>query len=286
MRVFYSLTKTRLAALLLLLAGSIVLLLNPAVASAHEDRNIAGGKYQFRVGFLNEPVYQGLDNAVYLAVCNGKCMGANDGSGGFTNGLDGAFDTLKVEVIYGKQSVVLNFRPVPRSTGRYNAEFIPTRTGDYTFRVFGTLGTDKIDERFTSSPETFDSVQPQTEIQFPDKPGFPAVSDQNTQATAAVTAGSTVAPTVTTPPATAASVTPATNTAPAVSSADLTQLWQQVEEQKQQLADARTAANNASGLAIGGLAVGIIGGLIGLAALVFGRRASGSGKPGREPEGG
>jgi hypothetical protein len=288
MRVFNSVTKSRLAALLLVLAGGILLLLNPAIAFAHEDRDIAGGKYQFRVGFVNEPVYQGLDNAVYLAVCNGKCVGANDGSGGFTNGLSGAFDTLKVEVIYGKQSVVLNFRPVPRSTGRYNAEFIPTRVGDYTFRIFGNLGTDKIDERFTSSPETFDSVQSQSEIQFPDKPGFPAVLGQSSQSIGAATPGTTAAPTVSPAPvATAAPpISNNNNPAPALTSADLTQLRQQLEEQKQQLVEARTAANSASSLAIGGLVVGIIGGVVGLAALFLGMRASGTGKPGREPEGG
>jgi hypothetical protein len=277
MRVFYRVTKTKLAGLFLLLVGSSLLLLNPAVASAHEDRDIAGGKYQFRVGFLNEPVYAGLDNAVYLGVCNGKCVGANDGSGGFTNGLNGAFDTLKVEVIYGKESIMLDFRPVPRSNGRYNAEFIPTRAGDYTFRIFGSLGTDKIDERFTSSPNTFDSVQPQSVIQFPDKPGFPAVSSQSNRITTgpATPTETTVAPT-----------TSANNAAPSVNSADLAQLRQQLEEQKQQLADAKTAANNASGLALGGLVVGIIGGLVGLVSLFMGRSTGGSGKPRREPEGG
>lgn len=76
-------------------------------ARAHESRDVSGGKYQFRVGFLNEPAYQGLDNAVFLAICTGSCVTRQDGSGTFSNGVTGAFETLKVEITFGGQSMVL-----------------------------------------------------------------------------------------------------------------------------------------------------------------------------------
>lgn len=51
-------------ALGLLLAGTIA----PGTASAHERRDLAGGKYQAVVGFLVEPAYEGEPNGLDLTV--------------------------------------------------------------------------------------------------------------------------------------------------------------------------------------------------------------------------
>lgn len=277
---------------LFLVLVSTGLLEEPSKAYAHESRDVAGGKYQFRVGFTSEPVYQGLDNAVFLAVCNGKCVTNSDGSGTFTNGVTGAFDTLKVEVTASGQSIVLPFVAVPRNPGRYNAQFIPTRVGDYTFRIFGTLGPDKIDEKFNSGPETFDSVQSLTVIQFPDKPGYPVGATGGSSSGSPIT-GTTASATNTgvTPTAVASAANPSpVDTSSSASSGttstnnDLQELRRQLSEQQQQLDNAKSSAATAGTIALGGIIFGIIGTILALITLILSRRKN-TNNP-REIEGG
>lgn len=291
------LKSSKVATLLIsMLLLSIFMQFQMSTAYAHESRMVANGKYQLRVGFVNEPVYQGLENAVFLAVCTGTCANNPDGSGTFTNGVLGAFDTLKVDITFGAQTTTLSFRAVPRTPGRYDAQFIPTRVGDYTFRVYGTLGSDTIDEKFRSGPNTFDPVGPVTDIQFPDKPGFGS-------AVAGTTSGAvTTVPAVTAAsnPTTAAAITGnAANTNPnpttvatgttnsSQNSTEIQSLTQKVTDQQRQLDTARTDASNASLIGLGGVIIGIIAIVLAGIALVFGRRKNQSTpRPRREVEGG
>jgi hypothetical protein len=214
----------------------------PANVSAHENRDVLGGKYQMRVGFVTEPAYQGLENAVYLGVCSGQCTSNRD-TGAFNNGVNGLFDTLKVEVIYGSQSITLPFAPVPRSPGRYDAGFVPTRAGDYVFRIYGTINGDQIDEKFIPGPTTFDTVQPLTEVQFPDKLGY-------FQPGSSATAGNPVTMATQNPGATATTNNTAGNTA------ELQALKLQLLEQQKVTQQAKDNAAIAVILGISGIAVG------------------------------
>lgn len=284
-----------------MLLVSVVMQFQMSPAYAHESRDVANGKYQLRVGFVNEPVYQGLENAVFLAVCTGTCASNPDGSGTFTNGVLGAFDTLKVEVTFGAQTTTLSFRAVPRTPGRYDAKFIPTRVGDYTFRIFGTLGSDNIDEKFRSGPNTFDSVEPVTAIQFPDKPGFgsavagttggssagaaattaPAITAASNVATAAATTGNAA----NTNPNPTAATTGVTNASQ--NSTEIQNLTQKVTDQQRQLDTARSDASNASLIGLGGVITGLIAIVLAGIALVYGRRKNqNTPRPRREVEGG
>lgn len=77
--------------------------------------------------------------------------------------------TVQVEVIVGGAVArrTFDFEPVPQEAGHYQAAFIPTAAGDYTFRVFGTIGSTKVDERFESGPGRFDPVVSNSALQFP-----------------------------------------------------------------------------------------------------------------------
>lgn len=274
--------------------------LSTGAALAHETRDVDGGKYQFRVGFIDEPAYQGLPNGLELVVCTGQCTTKPDSNGVLANGLTGAFDTLKAEVIYGPSTMPLTLVAVPYQPGKYDARFVPTRTGNYSFHIFGTLGSDKIDERFTSSPDTFDSVQEITALQFPDKPGFnqagsvpPATAGTST----GVAVGGPTAGPASTPAATLAGGTPVAAVAPTVNAAtvpagvsasDLQSLRQQLTTQQQALDAAKNNASSANMLGLAGLIVGIVGlGVAGIALFVNRSKVgSGSPKPRREIEGG
>src|SRR5207244_3226636 len=53
--------------------------------------------------------------------------------------------------------------------GAYEAHFIPTLPGDYTYHIFGKVENKDVDESFSSGPQTFDPVDDPASLQFPDK---------------------------------------------------------------------------------------------------------------------
>ena len=79
----------------------------------------------------------------------------------------GLADTLQAEVIYGDQTMALELRPVFSEPGAYNGFFFPMAEGDYTFRIFGEIEGNPVDETFTSSPEGFHGVEPREPLEFP-----------------------------------------------------------------------------------------------------------------------
>jgi hypothetical protein len=150
---------SRLARLLgtMVLAGLGLSLLAPATASAHERRTVAGD-YTFVVGFLQEPAFEGETNGIDLRVTKAGDQPVED--------LD---KTLKAEIIVGGATMPMELRPRFRTPGAYNGEFMPTRSGVYTFRFTGTVEGKPIDERFESGPGRFADVQAIAPLQFPDK---------------------------------------------------------------------------------------------------------------------
>jgi hypothetical protein len=143
------------------LAGAFVLALS-SPAFAHEERTV--GAYHFVVGWGDEPAYAGSKNSVQLIL-------ATEAGKPVTN----LGDSLKVEVIFGQQQMELPFEPAfdPKegfgTLGDYRAWLIPTAPGTYTFHLFGAIGKQKVDERFTSGPTTFDDIADPAEVEFPTK---------------------------------------------------------------------------------------------------------------------
>lgn len=156
--------KAKIAACLALIGGlgaAFVLGLS-APAFAHEERTV--GAYQMVVGWGEEPAYAGQKNSVQLI------LGTKAGKPVTDLG-----DSLKVEVIFGEQQMELPFEPAFDveegfgTPGDYRASIIPTAPGMYTFHLFGAIGKQKVDERFTSGPTTFDDVADPAEVEFPTK---------------------------------------------------------------------------------------------------------------------
>jgi hypothetical protein len=86
----------------------------------------------------------------------------------------GSPPTLQLEVIFGSQTssplgLEASFDPDTGlgTRGEFDAAIMPTAAGDYTFHFFGSINGQKVDERFTSGPTTFNTVQDPTPIQFP-----------------------------------------------------------------------------------------------------------------------
>jgi hypothetical protein len=148
----------------LAVALAAVLVVAPAgVASAHEGREL--GPYEVEVGFGEEPTYAGFENSVAMFI-------HDHDSGDAVTDLG---PTLQVQVEYQNQKMdPMTMEPNFEvgefgEPGDYRAFFIPTRPGDYTFHFTGDIKGTKVDESFTSGPDTFSTVDDPSSIEFPVK---------------------------------------------------------------------------------------------------------------------
>ena len=205
----------------------ILALILASTASAHVVKQF--GTYSVAMGWLHEPTYAGIENAVQVVVKDANGQPVSDLQPG---------DLTVVVSTAGQQTAALPLQPSfdpdtgLGTPGEYDAVLTPTEVGDYTFHLAGSIHGQTVDEMATSSDQTFDPVTDGTAVQFPVK--LPGVGDLNTliqrvdgRATSA-------------------------NTAAAAA---------------QQAAS--TASNDARFALIAGLTVGGLGMLLGLAGLIF-----------------
>lgn len=131
----------------------------PALAGAHESRDIADGQYRMVVGFLNEPVAIGDKSGLDLRVTKPAPAGTPAADGADSVPVEGLETTLQAEVFYTDQTMALTLSPRFGQPGAYASYFYPNAVGDYSFRIFGTIDGVAIDETFTSGPDTFGPVE-------------------------------------------------------------------------------------------------------------------------------
>lgn len=144
----------RTCGLALIVLASLVIAVTPA--SAHEEKRI--GPLTMETGWLQEPAYAGVPNAVEVGLSRGKAP-VRDAA-------------LTVQVVFGEadaatRSDPLPLDPVADDPGEYRAFVIPTRPGTYSFLITGRAADKKVDEELTSGPKTFDDVIPASDAQFP-----------------------------------------------------------------------------------------------------------------------
>lgn len=145
---------------------TLPLLATPALG--HERRTV--GQYQFVVGWLTEPAFAGELNGIDLRVTDTTNVNA---------AVEGLENTLRAEVFFGGLTTPLRltFHTAEGDPGRYAAGMMPTKAGTYAFRIFGAVGSQKVDERFESGPNRFDDVASLTPLQYPAE--VPAGADLN-----------------------------------------------------------------------------------------------------------
>jgi len=129
------------------LIGAGIFLTFTGSASAHERRNFQS--YTLVVGWVTEPAYVNLPNAVDLRVSR-----TADASP-----VTGLAETVKVEVTQGDKKVELPLRARFNVPGAYDGRTVPTAVGVYSFRFTGTIEGNTINETFTSGPNTFGSIE-------------------------------------------------------------------------------------------------------------------------------
>jgi hypothetical protein len=169
-----------------ILGAVAVLLLSAATpAPAHETRQV--GAYTLAVGWSHEPTYVGVENGVQIFI--------HDAAGNPVDDL-GDPPTLKVQVVYGSQTsppldLLASWDPDTGlgTHGEWDAAITPTQPGVYTFHLTGSIDGQAVDEKFTSSDTTFDSVADPVGIEFPTKtPTAQALAQAQTRLQPRVTA--------------------------------------------------------------------------------------------------
>ena len=132
-------------------------LFGATLALAHERREV--GRYTLVVGFLNEPALADQPNGVDLRVTNTETK----------EPVNGVEQSLSVEVMAGGRTLPLKLRAVFGQPGKYAADFVPTRPGQYTFRFVGHIEGTPVDQRFESGPGRFNDVESVAGLQFPER---------------------------------------------------------------------------------------------------------------------
>jgi hypothetical protein len=132
---------------------------NTNVALGHERRAV--GPYTFVVGWLNEPAYVNLLNSLDLTV--------TETSGG--KAVEGLDKTLKADLTFGGSTTPQPLTVAARFglPGKYSGYVMPTKVGDYTFHITGTVGAMNIDEKFESGPGRFGAIESTDPLQYPQK---------------------------------------------------------------------------------------------------------------------
>ena len=157
--------RARVLRALAIVAGlpALFIVVAAGPASAHVLKT--AGPYHLLIGFGNEPTYAGAQNSVFLLLTDAKT--------GAPIVDEGLGDTLKVTVGFGTQAKQLplvssfDLDSGQGTKGVYNAYFVPTVPGDYTFHFSGSIHTTKVNITVKSSPTTFDSAHDPAAIEFP-----------------------------------------------------------------------------------------------------------------------
>jgi len=146
-------------------AAAFLLLSGAAPAQAHETRQV--GSYKLAVGWSHEPAYTGVENGVQIFI--------HDAAGNPVDAL-GHPISLKVNAVFGTQTsapldLLASWDPDTGlgTHGEWDAALTPTEAGVYTFHLTGSINGQTVDEKFTSSDSTFDSVSDPLNIEFPDQ---------------------------------------------------------------------------------------------------------------------
>ncbi len=101
--------------------------------SAHEGREAGDGKYEITFGWQAEPAFAGVYNGPEVFI---KTHGTTEED---EKPVLGAEKRLKLKVTFGNQSKELTLKPAWQDPGHYVAQLTPTRPGDYSFQLIGTL---------------------------------------------------------------------------------------------------------------------------------------------------
>ena len=101
-------------------------------------------KYRIEIGWMNEPVVSGETNGIELYISELKPCPELDSikcaeSQEFQNGISGLDKTLKMQLVYQKETIMLPLEADHNIAGKYYAFVNPTVAGFYQANVLGKI---------------------------------------------------------------------------------------------------------------------------------------------------
>jgi len=116
--------------LLLLISGTF------STAFAHTVDSV--GEYRLEIGWMNEPVVSGETNGIELLVSHLE-PGLELKQQKFDDGVSGLEKSLKLELLFKEEKIILSLSPDHNIPGKYYAFVNPTVSGFYQVNVLGNI---------------------------------------------------------------------------------------------------------------------------------------------------
>jgi hypothetical protein len=115
------------------------LLIIPSLAGITYGHTVDSvGEYRVEIGWMNEPVVSGETNAIEFFVSPLEPdLEFEDQI--FKNGISGLKKTVKIQLLYKDESIVLPLSPDHDILGKYYAFINPTVSGFYQANILGTI---------------------------------------------------------------------------------------------------------------------------------------------------
>jgi len=106
------------------------------IAYAHTIDSV--GEYRVEIGWMNEPVVSGETNAIEFYVSPLEPdLELKDQV--FKNGISGLKNTIKIQLVYKDENIILPLSPDHNISGKYYAFINPTVSGFYQANILGTI---------------------------------------------------------------------------------------------------------------------------------------------------
>ena len=117
----------------------LLLLIIPGLAGIAYGHTVDSvGEYRVEIGWMNEPVVSGETNAIEFFVSTLEPdLEFEDQI--FKDGISGFKKTVKIQLVYKDESIILPLSPDHNISGKYYSFINPTVSGFYQANILGTI---------------------------------------------------------------------------------------------------------------------------------------------------
>jgi hypothetical protein len=143
---------------------TFVIFFAPAFLNATYGHTVDSiGEYRLEIGWMNEPVVTGETNGIELFVSPLDPQISLEKQE-FKNGISGLAKTLKIQLVYKDQKIMLPLQEDHNILGKYYAFVDPTVSGYYQANILGNIKDTRVS--ISMHPPKVDD---RTYIEFPEK---------------------------------------------------------------------------------------------------------------------
>jgi len=138
-------------------------------AYAHTIDSVGDDKYRIEIGWMNEPVVSGETNGIELYISPlDHCPEISDSmkcaaSQKFKDGISGLHRSLKMQLVYQNEKIILPLSEDHDIPGKYYAFVNPTVSGYYQANILGKIG--EVNVSLSMHPP---KVEERSYIEFPE----------------------------------------------------------------------------------------------------------------------